>query len=1062
MKSNLLKMIVGIFMSTQLLFTQGVTTVDVNAFHLLSPMWQSDTCFDEAVVFVRDSIGGPSVAQLLFTPASVILLRNSAHTINYTEGIDYTVDALNKRLVLTPASKIKKVPRDSSISGEWNFQSVQMEVTYKHSDRWVGYKPAYAGNNLPITTSKLKSGQPVTYATMGNSISYGYSSSGLHNVSPFMPSYCYLLKAMLEKSTGSPITFYNHSISGTASSGKSDMAKLVAAENPDFVILAYGMNECGGDGKTYKANLKGIIDTIRKIKPNCEFIIETSSYPAEQAACYVGLPKMRDSVATMVGNGVVMDDLTQLWSDLLDYKRYWDLTGNGINHPDDWGQRLYAQSFMEILWPGDTTAPALSPTGLVAVANTTNGAFLQWNAVLSSSEPKSGIIGYTIFKNGINIGYTTETSYTVNYLKESTTYQFSVAAVNGKNLTGAPCTSINLTIPVDTAAPKLTNVSVTCIYPMKLLVRFSEMVEKASAEAISNYSLSSQTISAAVIQSDSASVLLTLTQNLPTGTYTLSVSSVRDRAVSIHTIKSGSSISFNYKAATGGLHYDNYETTPSSLSFVAFAKATPTTSGTVPNFTLSVSTKANLYALRFAGYIAIPVSGTYTFYTKTGDGSNLFIGTVKVVDNEGGHQIRERSGSIYLEAGFVPITLLYNLSWAIPGLEVYWQGPGISKQLIPAGMFSLNKPELTITTVALDTEAPSVPSGLVSSGIESTLFTLSWNPSTDNVGVAFYEVYKNGILAGNTASASITLTGLTASTIYSMTVKAKDAAGNISAASTSLNVTTIAAPDVLAPTSPAGLTVSALKSNGFTLSWTASTDNVGVVSYEVFRGATSCGTTSSSTLVITGLTASTVYAMTVKAKDAAGNISSASSILNVTTPSVTDTQSPTIPTNLSASLINENGFTLFWTASTDNVGVVSYEVFRGTTSCGTTTSATINITGLTAATEYTMTVKAKDAAGNVSAASQPLKVTTAEELKIETDQEVVEVYPNPVNDHLLIHSSVLLTNLELVDLSGRIVKMQSMYSEQLFISIAGLPNGIYILRCYSENGTVYLHKIIKE
>lgn len=89
-----------------------------------------------------------------------------------------------------------------------------------------------------------------------------------------------------------------------------------------------------------------------------------------------------------------------------------------------------------------------------------------------------------------------------------------------------------------------------------------------------------------------------------------------------------------------------------------------------------------------------------------------------------------------------------------------------------------------------------------------------------------------------------------------------------------------------------------------------------------------------------------------------------------------DTQAPTAPTNVTASNIAQTTATISWTASTDNVGVTGYEVFNGATSIGSVTGTSANITGLSANTSYTYTIKAKDAAGNVSAASSPVTFTT--------------------------------------------------------------------------------------
>lgn len=190
---------------------------------------------------------------------------------------------------------------------------------------------------------------------------------------------------------------------------------------------------------------------------------------------------------------------------------------------------------------------------------------------------------------------------------------------------------------------------------------------------------------------------------------------------------------------------------------------------------------------------------------------------------------------------------------------------------------------VNITQNGDDTQAPTAPTNLSSSNITETSFTLSWTASTDNVGVTGYDVYSNGSLLGSVTGTLANITGLTAATTYSMTVKAKDAAGNVSAASSALNVTTIAGADTQAPTIPTGLASSNITETSFTLSWNASSDNIGVTGYDVYSNGSLLGSVTGTSANVTGLSASTTYAMTVKAKDAAGNVSAASSSLNVTT-----------------------------------------------------------------------------------------------------------------------------------------------------------------------------------
>lgn len=89
-----------------------------------------------------------------------------------------------------------------------------------------------------------------------------------------------------------------------------------------------------------------------------------------------------------------------------------------------------------------------------------------------------------------------------------------------------------------------------------------------------------------------------------------------------------------------------------------------------------------------------------------------------------------------------------------------------------------------------DTQAPGAPAGLVASAPSSSTLTLGWGASTDNVGVAAYDVFRNGVKVGSTAGLTYVDTGLTAATSYSYFVKARDAAGNVSAASNSITAAT--------------------------------------------------------------------------------------------------------------------------------------------------------------------------------------------------------------------------------------------------------------------------------
>ncbi|MFD1062503.1 immunoglobulin-like domain-containing protein [Winogradskyella litorisediminis] len=194
--------------------------------------------------------------------------------------------------------------------------------------------------------------------------------------------------------------------------------------------------------------------------------------------------------------------------------------------------------------------------------------------------------------------------------------------------------------------------------------------------------------------------------------------------------------------------------------------------------------------------------------------------------------------------------------------------------------------KFTSTTVA-DTEAPSAPTSLTASNTTQSTTDLSWAASTDNVGVSGYDVLRDGAViasvSGNTTNYQAI--SLSPNTSYAFTVRANDAAGNQSGLSNVVNVTTDA-PDTTAPSVPTSLSASGVTATSANLSWTASTDNVGVASYDVLRDGVVVGNSTSTTFVATGLTAETQYSFSVVAKDAAGNTSGASNVVTITTDAV--------------------------------------------------------------------------------------------------------------------------------------------------------------------------------
>ncbi|MBE8519599.1 PQQ-dependent sugar dehydrogenase [Amycolatopsis sp. H6(2020)] len=190
-----------------------------------------------------------------------------------------------------------------------------------------------------------------------------------------------------------------------------------------------------------------------------------------------------------------------------------------------------------------------------------------------------------------------------------------------------------------------------------------------------------------------------------------------------------------------------------------------------------------------------------------------------------------------------------------------------------------------------DTQPPSVPGNPRVSDLVCDAVTFSWDASADNVGVAFYDVYHDGqsmkSVSGSTLSTSLTVV---AGATWGLYVNARDAAGNVSQASTTVSIKPPPCqPDDEAPSTPTKLTAAA-SGTTVTLDWAAATDNIGVRAYDVYRGGAKVGAVTgtatappATTFVDSGLAANTSYTYYVVARDAQANVSPPSATTTVTT-----------------------------------------------------------------------------------------------------------------------------------------------------------------------------------
>ena len=290
-----------------------------------------------------------------------------------------------------------------------------------------------------------------------------------------------------------------------------------------------------------------------------------------------------------------------------------------------------------------------------------------------------------------------------------------------------------------------------------------------------------------------------------------------------------------------------------------------------------------------------------------------------------------------------------------------------------AGNHSAQSAAAIVTTP--DWNPPTVPTGLAATVVSGGEIDLAWNASTDDVGVAGYTVYRNGVAIATTPGGTLSYadTAVGHGFTYQYTVDAFDAAGNHSVESASVSATT---PDDISPTMPGGLTATAASPTTISISWSASTDNVGVTGYDIYRDGTLLITLGSATLNYADtVAAGSTHSYTLDAFDAAGNHSSTPTPVSVTTPTA-DTTPPSVPTGLTATAVGSTKVGLAWNASTDNVGVAGYTVYRNGAALTTVSATTLTYSDGTvaAATTYTYSVDAFDAAGNHSAQSATASV----------------------------------------------------------------------------------------
>ncbi len=342
-----------------------------DCFEYTRPIWDTSSG-----VMLHESFlpVGTRTVSLLYPIDEVISVMNAEQTVTFDEGADYILE--DGRLVIPETSRIR-VYTDAEfnppeidevltsgrgfehIGGGYVrfaegsvFHEMQYEVSYRHSGRWDGPQNPFDAAKLPNTRRLLREGRPLRLGFFGDSISAGANASGRSNVPPFMPMWTELVRDRLAEVSGSKIAYRNASRGGMASQwGRENVATKFADFPCDLFVIAFGMNDATGGYDRYKFrdNCRMMASEIEKLSPACEFVFVSTTMPNPEAKLF-SVGKDHDKheallydLADEYGDRAAVAPMTAFHKHLLTKKAFCDMTGNNVNHPNDFLIRVYAQ-----------------------------------------------------------------------------------------------------------------------------------------------------------------------------------------------------------------------------------------------------------------------------------------------------------------------------------------------------------------------------------------------------------------------------------------------------------------------------------------------------------------------------------------------------------------------------------------------------------------------------------------------------------------------------------------------------------------------------------------------
>ena len=472
----------------------------------------------------------------------------------------------------------------------------------------------------------------------------------------------------------------------------------------------------------------------------------------------------------------------------------------------------------------DTTAPSI-PNNL-ASANTGNtSTSLTWRA----STDNVNVTGYTILRNGVAIANSAATSYTDSGLTSGTTYNYTVLAYDaaGNKSAVSQAIVVNTTQTVNALTvyykvPATWNGSSFFHYKAGDRAWSAAPGLRMTATNFSGYNVITVDLgsfrSAQAVFNNGASLWDNNGNKdyvLEAGVYTLNEGVMTTGTPQVDNVAptvpanvkidqvTTNSVSLNWTASTDNVAVKSYNVLRNGVAVGVTSATSYTDTGLLADTTYRYSVVAVDFSANQSS-ASLVVNGktskgnTTTIYYKVPSGS-LSIIHYKPSNGIWTNVPTQMNKSEF--EGYNVVTIDLGSSTSL--LSAFNNGAGVwdnndkKDYFFPSGTFTLNGSIISNGVPVVDTTAPTVPAGLIASNVQSAQLTISWTPSTDNVVVSQYEVYRNGVLIGTVSGTTFTDTKVNANTDYAYTVRAVDSSGNKSAISSSLSVKTATAGNTI-------------------------------------------------------------------------------------------------------------------------------------------------------------------------------------------------------------------------------------------------------------------------